>query len=394
MIFNKLATFLFICLIALPAIAKVTFNFTFNEQNCNFDEACNTDKQFDARLIDYIKNQCYEAGEILGSYLNHDQSVDILVFLHSKNENVKGRATSALSSSGEIKKAGFYGTIVADKIQYGIDRNGEKEDGIIWINLFRKDEEGCHLQEAIENPEDYYDICTNMKRVIIHELIHTLGFTGELSFQLSNMRPTLLEVIRADLKTEIKFNEFYNQLIANKTFNYIEHCNYQGTGIFSNYDYFIQDQEGNPLWEQNLNSSTLAQPAYFSGPKTQEAFFGLPLPLPFDSAKENIDFYHSSGPDILSMLFISNLMSNALFGYNEEPLRLSSIEIAILEDIGFNINVQRALRTEMPKYCLNLQNIDTHDIRSILAAWMNLLPEETTSSLKQYIAKYETKEKR
>lgn len=345
MINFKLIAFIYIFFINLNTIANVEFNFIF-------EEAQITDNNIDPQHIKYIKDQFDESGKILGSYLNHNQSVDIsVIFLNNSDLNAAALAISPLIDSDETINQGFYGTIVADKIQYGIDRNDENPDGYILFNIFHELTNICHLHQ---HPEDHED-CNDIKKTIIHELIHTLGFNGTL-----DSHPT-------DLL-------------------------YQGEGIFSKYDYYIQNANGTPLWElKRVNSSALAEPGYFAGPNTKAAFFGRPLPLPQKPESNDSDYYHSCATDALSFIFIGNMMNNQdNISSEDQPLRLSAIEIAMLEDIGFNINIERAARTELLQqllnYCPNFHNIKhKSDKLSIFSALICLLPEEKQTELSPYL---------
>lgn len=129
----------------------------------------------------------------------------------------------------------------------------------------------------------------------------------------------------------------------------------------------------------------------FAGPNTKKVFFGLPLPLPQKPESNDPDYYHSCATDTLSFLFIGNMMNNQAGISNEDdPLRLSTIEIAMLEDIGFSINIERAARTEplqqLLNYCPNFQNIENkNDKFSIFLTLINLLPEENQTELLFYL---------
>jgi hypothetical protein len=345
--YHKSITYICILLLALPAVAKVTFNFTFEQLILG--------ENIDAQLIENTKNQFHEAGEILGSYLNHDQSVDIQIYLSDNLEalfNSKMAAAALVflldpdepAKQGFHGKQGFYGTILADKIQYGIDRNDERPDAYILFDILKvMDNEDCDI-----------------KKVIMHELIHTLGFTG-------------------------KFNSYPTSNL------------YEGDGVFSKYDYYIQDANGNPLWEQKHHNSSfiLKEPGYFAGPNTKMAFFGLPLPLPQNPESNDPDYYHSCGSDVLSFLFIGNMMNTIDSIRNElEPLRLSAIEIAILQDIGFDINIELAARTnelqQLLDYCPNLHNIEDKNAKlSIFSALINLLSEEEQAELRALLTEEE-----
>lgn len=334
-------TFIYLALAILPAIAKVDFKFTFEELFGNEDP----------QLIEHVEKQFQDASEILGSYLDHDQSVDIQVFLYDGdhyNNALKEMMGGALTPYIDVEvpgKNGFYGSIVADKIQYGIDRNNKRPDAYILYNINTIKKNNCY-----DEPND--DECSIIKKTIIHELIHTLGFGGKLY---------------SDPSSEL----------------------YEGEGVFSKYDYYIEDVHGNPLWKNKLlNSSCEQEPGYFAGPNTKAAFFGIRLPLPQSPGSNKPDYYHSCRSDFLSFLFVGNMMNtDNSISSETNPLSLSAIEIAILQDLGFHINTELAVQEEaFPDFCPSLHNVeDKNNMSSILYQLIEFLPEETRANIKAFV---------
>jgi len=319
--------------LTFPLYGEVNFNFTFSDFSEN---TC-------ADSIDFIKMQFSEAGKILGSYLKYDQSVDILVApveLYSTEYN-EGIAAVSLLHAEDVEKPlpGFYNTIVGDKIRYGIDRNDDDYDGLILYNL------GSKILQDFEDENKTYAIQKN----IMHGLIHILGFGGVL-----------------------------NRSPFDKT--------YEGRGVFSAFDFHIHDKDGIPLWTyKNYNDSAeINEFAYFAGPKTIEAFFGLPLPLP-----QSEGYYHACASNQNCFAFIGNLMNDNDLVNEDEPLCMSPIEIAMLEDIGFEIDRLRAIcKLKInPKICIDTKSVDSSDIESILSKVIDYLPEDLQTKARKLLIK-------
>lgn len=301
---RKLITFVSVFLLALPVIADVRFNFIFEEEF--------TKKKLDPEFLEYIKGEFDEVGKVLGSYLNHDQSVDIFV---SCSDNSFLETSIGLifdfACSGKTIRPEFCGTVIGEKIQYGIDLYGGAPDVYMLFNPYVL-ERKCHLGQCSGELENYgdYKECDEIKRRVLRAIIRALGITGTFNFKPTGTM-------------------------------------YPGDGIFSKYDYYIQDANGIPLWERKFkdSSASVTEPGYFVGPNAKATFFGLPVPLPMLPQYKHCDYYAHSAE---SFLFIDDRMD----GSEEEPLRLSATEIAILEDIGFKIHFERAARTDAKKEIL------------------------------------------
>lgn len=329
----------------------VKFNFVYEEELARYNDPKLIEgvEYFKSSLekgkpnfkdIERVKKEIEEGGKVLGSYLKHDGEVDILILFLLSDENATlGRSMPDYPDEEDIPsqyRPLFYGSVVGEKIQTGIDYSDKEPHGTILI------------YQGIEDED--------IRAIIIHELIHTLGYDGFLGTDS-------------------------------------DHVACPGFGRFSKYDYYVVNSSGQPLWLKRLaNDTALSEQGYFVGPKTMEAFWGIPLPLPKHSNWPGVcDYYHPSS-DGQGCLLAANIMhsTTAIAAIDKfEPLKLSPVEVAILEDIGYEINKELALTSDnllsSSLYCPNLKEFALSlDIRSIFLEVAKAQAPELADVLKRF----------
>ncbi|MCH1496123.1 MAG: HYR domain-containing protein [Rubripirellula sp.] len=259
------------------------------------------------------------AASRLGSWLLHDAVIEMDVNAFAFD----GTAIGTASSEGGIRPpaGGFVHHLIPHKILTGDDHNGDDSDGHVDIYFFGDDDVFSYQTDPTNGiADDEIDF----QAVIIHELVHTLGFTSATSANGSDD---------------------------------------SGDGIFtpgswSMFDRFISDVNGNRLIEANPNSLNAFQmniPAwathstggkgpdaglFFDG-STAKSVYGGRVPLYSPSTfrlESSVAHLDSEGYPNEDFIFapITHLMSHTLVD-REVPQELTLLEKAILTDIGFSI---------------------------------------------------------
>ncbi|MGC6442373.1 MAG: HYR domain-containing protein [Rubripirellula sp.] len=259
------------------------------------------------------------AASRLGSWLLHDAIIEMDVNAFPFDGTAIGKA----SSEGGIRPTagGFVHHLIPHKILTGDDHNDDDSDGHVDIYFFGDDDVFSYQTDPTNGiADDEIDF----QAVIIHELVHTLGFTSATNANGSDD---------------------------------------SGDGIFtpgswSMFDQFISDVNGNRLIEANPESLDAFQmniPAwathstggkgpdaglFFDGPAAKAVYGGrVPLYSPstfrLESSVAHLD---SEGYPNEEFIFAptTHLMSHTLVD-REVPQELTLLEKAILTDIGFSI---------------------------------------------------------
>lgn len=230
------------------------------------------------------------AATMLASYFVVSAPVT-LTFDVTGNKSVFSSTLATAGSDLADSGPGFFGTVVQDKILTGIDLNGSAADGTIDWNF------GPSWAFGSTASSGEYDFTSTA----MHELLHTFGFMSNLGKPGTNTD-----------RTWMTFDSF---IVTSN-----------GTKPFSN-DF---------SWNTTYNSS-LTSGLYFGGPQAV-AVYGGPVPLYTPSPWEN----GSS---------VSHLNDNSFYGSNDKLMNarvsmgtgirtLSTVELAILKDLGYQVNNQ------------------------------------------------------
>lgn len=230
------------------------------------------------------------AATMLASYFVVSAPVT-LTFDVTGNKSVFSSTLATAGSDLADAGAGFFGTVVQDKILTGIDLNGSAADGTIDWNF------GPSWAFGSTASSGEYDFTSTA----MHELLHTFGFMSNLGKPGTNTD-----------RTWMTFDSFIVTSNGTKPFN----------NDFS--------------WNTTYNSS-LTSGLYFAGPQAV-AVYGGPVPLYTPSPWEN----GSS---------VSHLNDNSFYGSNDKLMNarvsmgtgirtLSTVELAILKDLGYQVNNQ------------------------------------------------------
>lgn len=139
--------------------AQLVFAFNYLDTNAGFS---------DATLGTSRRNALQSAANALAGYFT-GYNVSITLEVSSNNAD---SATLASAGSGLLSgDAGFYRTIVQNKILTGVDVNGATADGTVNYNFFHN----WDLSDAVA--ANAYDF----KSTAMHELLHAMGFSGEIT---------------------------------------------------------------------------------------------------------------------------------------------------------------------------------------------------------------------
>ena len=265
------------------------------------------------------RNAIESAANRLGSWFLHDAS---LVF-DVRSFEFDGSAIGTASSAGgtEPPQGGFTHQLVPEKVLNQNDLNGTLPDGQLQIFFFdQADIFSYQTDPSAGIADDQIDF----QAVIIHELLHTFGFTSA---------------------TRANGSDDNGQGITTP-------------GSWSVFDKFVSDVEGNRFIDPDPNSATAFQMdaaawsihsvggkgpnggLFFDGPMTKSVYSGrVPLYSPstfyLESSVSHLD---SEGYPGSSFIFspITHLMSHALVD-REVPQELTLLEKAILTDLGFSM---------------------------------------------------------
>ena len=259
------------------------------------------------------------AANRLGGWLLHDATITMDVNAFAFDGTAIGKA----SSVGGVRPpaGGFVHHLIPQKILTGEDHNGNESDGHVDIYFFDEDDVFSYQTDPVNGiADDELDF----QAVVIHELVHTLGFTSATNANGSDD---------------------------------------SGDGIFtpgawSMFDQFVSDVNGNRLIESDPNSLNAYQmniPAwathstggqgpnaglFFDGPVAKSVYGGrVPLYSPetfrLESSVAHLD---SEGYPDQDFIFapITHLMSHTLVD-RDVPQELTLLEKAILTDLGFSV---------------------------------------------------------
>lgn len=232
------------------------------------------------------RNALQSAAMNLSSYFVVSAPVT-LTFDVTGNKSILSSTLATAGSDLVSDGAGFFNTVVQEKVLTGVDANGSAADGEIDWNF------GQPWAFGSVGPNQY-----DFTSTVTHELVHTFGF-------LSN-------VGKAGSNTGQNWTTFDSFVVTAN-----------GSTPF-NSDF---------TWNTDYNSY-LTSHLYFGGPNA-EAVYGGPVPLYTPSPWQ-------SGSSM------SHLNDNSFYGINEKLMNanvspgrgvstLSPVELAILEDLGYTV---------------------------------------------------------
>lgn len=215
-----------------------------------------------------------------------------------------GFCSSTLASASSPSASdgpGFFQTVVQKKIITGVDANGSEADGSIRFNFAHKWALGGSVGT---NQFDF-------ESTAMHELLHTFGFTDNLSAPGEN--------------TDQNW-KFYDQFITDST----------GAKVINGTDF-----KWNTTYDPNLTGSDGG--LYFAGPNAIAAYGGrVPLytPKPYDggSSVAHLDdnTFDSTDPNSPN----AKKMMNAKDGEGPGVRVISAVESGILKDLGYAMVAQ------------------------------------------------------
>jgi hypothetical protein len=218
-----------------------------------------------------------------------DYTVKSIYDKDGKDKETLGSASSPLI--GEKGAAGFYPTVIQNKLQTGVDANGATADGEVTFNFANT----WDLSDAVS--DDAYDF----KSTAMHELLHSFGFYSEAGDPED-----------------------------------------QQDTAWSTYDSFIVTADGtrpiapNGVWNKDYDNNLMGANGglYFNGPNSLAAY-GKPVPL-FTPPKfaGGSSMSHLSDPaftvnDKPTVIMVSG------DGEGQGIRVLSPVEIGILRDLGY-----------------------------------------------------------
>lgn len=259
------------------------------------------------------------AGNRLGSWLLHDAVIEMDI----SSFPFDGTAIGTAGSVGGLRppNGGFVHHLIPNKILNGQDNNGEESDGHIDIYFFGPEDTFSYQPDPdLGIADDQIDF----QAVIIHELMHALGFTSATN--------------------------------ANGTDD-------SGDGIstpgaWSVFDQFVSDVNGNRFIDADPNSPTAYQMnvaswaihsvggkgpdagLFFDGP-VAKSVYGNRVPLYSPAtflSQSSVSHLDSEGYPDESFIFspITHLTSHVLVD-RPVPQELTLLEKAILTDIGYQV---------------------------------------------------------
>ncbi|MFK8114032.1 MAG: GEVED domain-containing protein, partial [Rubripirellula sp.] len=256
----------------------------------------------------------------LGGWLLHDATIQLDVV--SEPFDGTGVAKASSEPAPSLPNGGFRHDVIPAKVLGQGDLNGAEPDGRVEVFFFGPSDVFTYETDPAEvNADDEIDF----QAVIIHELVHTLGFTSA---------------------TNANGSDDGGQGISTP-------------GTWSVYDQFLSDVDGNRLIDADPDSPTAFQidnsptgwplvsvggpgPAgglFFDGPIATAVYGGrVPLFSPstfqLESSVSHLDSEGFPGDSVFSPL--THLMSHAIVD-NNVPQDLTLVEKAILADIGIMV---------------------------------------------------------
>ncbi len=271
--------------LALPALAQLSFEFTFTDTNTGFN-----DPAAGAARRAALEN----AATILAHQLPLATAVTLTFEVSSNNVNDSTLASAGSDFVGDVP--GFYPTIAHRKILDGTDGNGSDADGSIQWNFFHN----WDLDDDVA-PDAFDFISTAM-----HEILHAIGFTGALSADGSG----LFEGPIGDPNAWHPFDRFLVDGSGNRLIS----------------DAFVFDSS-------RLNALTGGSSVFFNGTNTLAANGGNPVVIYSPNPWE--DGSSLSHTDDATYVGSAALLMNAATETGPGVRTLSPIERAMLQDLGF-----------------------------------------------------------
>jgi len=243
------------------------------------------------------KNALQSAANMVASYIVVSKPVTLTFDVTAENSP----SSSTLASTGSdltTTSAGFFNTVVQNKILTGVDSNGTAADGYVDVNF--------------GTPWAYGDAVTNTQydftSTAMHEMLHALGFLSYIDAPGSswNTRGT-------------NWTTFDSFIVTNNKTKVI------GT-VLNRYRW-------NTAYNKNLTGGNSG--LYFNGVNAIAANGGLLVPLytpsPWESGSSVSHLDDSTFTGAKSQLM------NALADTGKNIRTISAIELGILKDIGYTV---------------------------------------------------------
>lgn len=286
---SKVAASLCALALATSAHAQLTFSFDFGNAGIGFtDPTSGAARQ--AALQD--------AANTLASYFVVSGPVNLTFAVTSENNS--GSSTLASAGSNTDGSAGFFRTVVQNKIITGNDDNGTAADGNITWNWGHS----WNITSSV-GASDY-----DFKSTAMHELLHAFGFlsyTQAAGFNTGNNWTT------------------FDSFLTNKT----------GTALIDHTS-FAWGGNDSTLTGGGSNGSYADAGMFFSGSNALAANGGNAIPIyspgtwePGSSGSHTSDLYFTGS---------NQLLMNAATAQGLGVRTLSAIEMGILTDLGYTLN--------------------------------------------------------
>jgi VCBS repeat-containing protein len=242
------------------------------------------------------KSSLQTAANLVGSYIVVSKPVT-LVFDVTAEKSPNSATLASAGSDLTSASAGFFNTVVQNKILTGVDSNGAVADGYIDVNL------GIAWAFGDSVSGSQYDFVSTA----MHELLHSFGFLSYVDAPGSswNSRGT----------NWTKFDSF----IVNKNKTKVI-----GTVVNRN--------RWNTAYNSNLTGGNAG--LYFGGPNAI-AVYGGPVPLytpsPWEAGSSVTHLNDSTFTGVATQLM------NALADTGKGIRTLSAVELAIFKDLGYTV---------------------------------------------------------
>jgi len=242
------------------------------------------------------KSSLQTAATLVGSYIVVSKPVT-LVFDVTAEKSPNSATLASAGSDLTSASAGFFNTVVQNKILTGVDSNGAVADGYIDVNL------GIAWAFGDSVSASQYDFVSTA----MHELLHSFGFLSYVDAPGSswNSRGT----------NWTKFDSF----IVNKNKTKVI-----GTVVNRN--------RWNTAYNSNLTGGNAG--LYFGGPNAI-AVYGGPVPLytpsPWEAGSSVTHLNDSTFTGVTTQLM------NALADTGKGIRTLSAVELAIFKDLGYTV---------------------------------------------------------
>ncbi|MCV7345760.1 hypothetical protein [Mycolicibacterium rhodesiae] len=255
----------------------------------------------DQHWTDDAKASLNDAANAIAAYIVAPKPVTLTYKIADDNE--PNHLAQASSDRVDDESAGYFRTVVQQKLITGEDANGDKPDGDIDVNW----NANWALGDDIAKGDD--DAGTqsqdDFKATIMHELVHTLGFdTG----------------IPGPGSPPMKNHPIFDSFVVNA----------DGTKVIND------DYTFNTAFEPNLTGGDGG--LFFGGPHAMAAYDGKPVPLLTDPTWNVSNIAHLNGHVFTGEN--KKMMNPGDDGDGAEVRTLSPVELGILEDLGYTV-VQR-----------------------------------------------------